>query len=190
MHQRDRFVPLVLHKPARYADVRAKVEESILSAEDATVIAAVIAAIASVTSLILSTRLSESRDRRRALWELELARFFELEEVAGQLVQDLLAYRCRDDASKAVAEEKREFLHAARGRFLRYDAVAEALGLLHNTTGWYVAQDMKHENRMEFEEARNDVVDSYRKLLNASDAVLKRHPWCKHRSNKTRKADA
>lgn len=150
-----------------------------MTAQEATVIAAVIAAIASVASLLLNTRLSESRDKRRILWERELNRFFDLEEVAGRLVEDLLAYRCRTEEAKAAASEKLEYLHAAAGRFLRYSEVAAALRELHHTAGWYVTQDMKHETRQEFEQTRKDVLDAHKKLLAACDAVLKRHPWWK-----------
>ena len=114
-----------------------------MSTEDATVIAAGIAAVASVTTLFLNTKLSESREKRRLLWERELERFFELEEAAGRLVQDLLAFRFNDADAREVAEEKREFLHAAGGRFRRYPDVAGALGELHHCSGWYITQGLE-----------------------------------------------
>lgn len=148
-----------------------------MSTEDATVIAAGIAAVASVTTLFLNTKLSESREKRRLLWERELERFFELEEAAGRLVQDLLAFRFNDADAREVAEEKREFLHAAGGRFRRYPDVAGALGELHHCSGWYITQGLECKTREEFEEARTDLDRAYRELLFASDAVLSRHPW-------------
>jgi hypothetical protein len=140
----------------------------------ATVIAASIAAVASVTTLILNAILTTTREKRKALWEKELERFFGLEERAGQLAEDLFSYRCRSE------DEKKEFYANARhlrdmvGRFLRYQDVAKALRQFNHSANWYFAQDMKHDSRKEFEEARKDLEESHQDLLRACDRALGR----------------
>jgi hypothetical protein len=49
-----------------------------------SVIAAIIAALASIATLVLSTTLTFRREQRKLLWEQELSRFLELEEAAGK----------------------------------------------------------------------------------------------------------
>src|SRR4051794_14672317 len=128
------------------------------------VVIACISAAVSIVNLVWSTRLHEGRERRKVLWERELNRFAELEDTAGHLVEDLLSYNIRSDEHRSAAQEKLQGLRAATGRFLRYPAIAAALRDVTHSAGWYIAQDMKHETRAEFEEARNDVTSSFSKL--------------------------
>ena len=140
----------------------------------ATVIAASIAAAASVATLILNALLTSTREKRKVLWERELERFFELEEKSGQLAEDLFGYRCRSE------DERREFYANARylrdmvGRFLRYGEVSKALREFIHSANWYFSQDMKHESQKEFEEARNDLEQSHKRLLTACDRAIGR----------------
>ena len=142
----------------------------------AAVVIACVSAAVSIVSLVWSTHLHEGRERRKVLWERELNRFAELEDTAGRLVEDLLSYNIRSDEHRSAAQEKLQGLRATTGRFLRYPAIAAALRDVTHSAGWYVAQDMKHETRAEFEEARNDVTSSFSKLITAIDATLKSAP--------------
>jgi hypothetical protein len=85
-------------------------------------------------------------------------------------------YNIRSDEEGSAAREKLQFLRAATGSFLRYRAVAEALRDLNHAAGWYIAQDMKHESKAEFEEARRNVTDGFAKLIAACDETLKSAP--------------
>jgi hypothetical protein len=142
----------------------------------AAIIVACVAASVSIISLVWSTRLNEGRDRRKVLWERELNRFSELEDTAGRLVEDLLSYNIRSDQERSAALEKLQVLRGATGRFLRYPTIASALRDVSHSAGWYISQDMKHETKAEFEEARNDVTASFGKLIAAIDETLKRAP--------------
>lgn len=137
---------------------------------------ACVAASVSIINLVWSTRLNEGRDRRKVLWERELNRFSELEDTAGRLVEDLLSYKIRSDQERSAALEKLQVLRGATGRFLRYPTIASALRDVSHSAGWYIAQDMKHETKAEFEEARNDVTASFGKLIAAIDETLKHAP--------------
>jgi hypothetical protein len=141
-----------------------------------SIVVACIAAAVSIVTLVLTTRLTEGRERRKVLWERELSRFSDLEDVAGRLVEDLMRYNIREDGQRADALEKLRFLRTASGRFLRYESVASALRDLENAAGWYISQDMKHDSRAEVEKARADVNDSFKKLIQACDETLRKAP--------------
>jgi hypothetical protein len=142
----------------------------------AAIVVACLAAAVSIVNLTLNTRLSEGRERRKALWERELVRFSELEDTAGRLVEDLLSFNIRSDSERSEALEKLQVLRGATGRFLRYPSIAAGLrGVIHSAS-WYISQDMKHQTKSEFEEARNDVSTSFSKLISAIDETLKLAP--------------
>lgn len=140
------------------------------------IVVACMAAAVSLVTLVLTTRLTEGRERRKALWERELVRFAELEDVAGRLVEDLLRFNIRGDEERKQAYEKLQFLRVASGRFMRYKSVAGALRDLENAAGWYIREDMKHESRSEYEKARLDVSEGFEKLIAACDEALKKAP--------------
>lgn len=141
--------------------------------DNAAIIVACISAAVSLTSLLIAPKLSESHERRKSLWERELARFLELEEVAGTLVDDLLSYRMRDEEKRQKIVENLQFIYHASGRFMRYKNVTSALHKLENSTGWFFSQHMKHETAEEYKKARAEVEEDFRALLRASDAALK-----------------
>lgn len=140
------------------------------------IVVACLAAAVSLVNLAWTTRLTEKRERRKVLWERELARFSELEDIAGRLVEDLLRFNIREDAERQRAHEKLQHIREATGRFLRYDKVARALRDLENAAGWYISQDMKHETAEEYKKARSDVSESFKAFILACDETLKNAP--------------
>lgn len=140
------------------------------------IIVACVAAAVSIINLFWSAHLNEGRERRKVLWERELNRFSELEDTAGRLIEDLLSFNIRSDEERFAAREKLQLLRAATGRFLRYPNIASALRDVTYSAGWYISQDMKHETKTEYEEARKDVTSSFSKLIVAIDDTLKSAP--------------
>lgn len=138
-------------------------------------LAVLLGALISLATLVVSSRLTEGRERRKVYWEREHAKFVELQEAAGILVEDLMRYRMRQDDERVVVLEKMKDIRAASGRFLRYPLIASALRDLENVAGWYIHQDMKHETSEDFKIARADVDDCFKKLVVACDATLKRN---------------
>lgn len=138
----------------------------------AAIIVACVAAATSLVALFVSPRLSERNERRKAIWERELARFIELEEVAGQLIDDVFAYRMRDETTRNEVYDKLRFIKLASGRFLRYQRVSTALHKLVNSAGWSISQDMKHESTEEFQKTRAELDADFRELLAACDQAL------------------
>ena len=138
------------------------------------ILVACLAAAVSIVNLALSTRLTEARERRKVIWERELTRFAEIEDVAGRLVEDLLRYKIREEGELQRAYEKLQQIREAPGHFLRYDNVSNALRNLVNAAGWYIREDMRFESRKEHEQARDDVSNSFKELIAACDEALKK----------------
>lgn len=140
----------------------------------AAVIAATIAAIASILTLFLNTKLAFGRERRQALWNKELERFSELEEQAGNLVEEILTYSFRGDDRKQEFYNRLLAFHKLVGRFRRYPDVAQAIRKLHNVSGWFVETDMKHDSKEEYEKSRIEIDETYKELITACDVATNR----------------
>jgi hypothetical protein len=148
--------------------VRALILKAVTT-QTVTLIAAIIALIGSLLTLLIGTRLTLLRERRQLLWSKELDRFFTLEELAGELAQDLASYRSLDAATIAPRMEE---LHRAAGRFARYDQVRRSILQLHNTLGrMFVA---KRDSSDEERELRGELDTHLKQLLNACDEITKR----------------
>ncbi|MBI2488064.1 MAG: hypothetical protein HYW01_14195 [Deltaproteobacteria bacterium] len=138
--------------------------------EIVTLTAAVIALLGSVLSLFISTRLAIQKERRQLLWAKELDRFFELEELAGDLVEELGSYRPVPD-DRTPLTQRFEALEQAAGRFGRYPEVRQAIRDLHNTLGCMFVAKRDHQND---QEVRAELDPTFRKLLAACDKVVGR----------------
>jgi len=142
--------------------------------EIVTLAAAVISLLGSVLSLFISTRLAIKKERRQLLWSKELDRFFELEELAGALVEELGSYRpIAEDRTGLV--QSFEALGRAAGRFGRYPEVRQAIRDLDNTLGRMFAAKRDREDD---EQVRSELDPGFQKLLAACDRVVER----KHRT--------
>jgi len=135
-----------------------------------TLAAAVIALLGSVLSLYISTRLAVQKERRQLLWSKELDRFFELEQFAGELVEEVGSYRPIPD-DRTSLERRFQALELAAGRFGRYPGVQQAIRDLHNTLGRMFAAKRDHDDDRS---VRTDLEPAFRKLLAACDDVVGR----------------
>ena len=140
------------------------------------IVVACLAAAVSLVNLVLTTKLTERRERRKTLWERELARFSELEDIAGRLVEDLLSFNKQEDSESKNSYEKLQYIRQATGRFLRYDKVARALRDFEHAAGWYISQKNNYVTSEEYKEARNDVSASFKALIMSCDEALKNAP--------------
>jgi hypothetical protein len=139
--------------------------------EIVTLVAAILALAGSILSLLIGTGLAIRKERRQLLWSKELDRFFDLEELAGELVEFMGSYRAIPDDRTELAG-KLESLERADGRFARYPGVRQSVRDLHNTLGrMFVAKRDAEDDR---EEVRKELDPAYRKLLAACDKALKR----------------
>jgi len=133
-----------------------------------TLIAAIIAAIASIMTLLLNSRLTLDREQRLVLWRKEVERIVELEELAGKLVEDIGSYRALDGMSDRLSSQFQQ-LDAMAGRLACYPQVRQAVRDLGNVLGrLFVDRRDKQDDR----ETRKELEPAYRALLDACDGVL------------------
>lgn len=144
-----------------------------MDSANVTLVAALVALVGSILSLFISTRLALQRERRQLLWSKELDRFFSLEELAGELVEEIGRYRPvqNEDATPSF-RTKFNALEGAAGRFGRYQEVRRAILDLHNTIGrMYVSKrDCDGDERA----IRDELGPAFLALLSECDQVLGR----------------
>lgn len=98
-----------------------------MSSSTATLIASGIAALASIATLVLNSRLTVDRERRQALNKKEIDRMFQVEELAGRVLE-LSASYAPVDAKLARLPKLFEELDDSAGRLARYPDVQQAMG--------------------------------------------------------------
>lgn len=133
-----------------------------------TLIAAVVAAAVTITSLLLNSRLTLDREKRLVIWRKEVDRIIELEELAGKLVEDMGGYHDLETVRKRVGMPL-ELLEAMGGRLSRYPKVRQSARDLHNVLNVLFFELSEHND---VREARANLEPSYRMLLDACDEVL------------------
>jgi len=142
-----------------------------ISSENAILAASIIALLGSILSLYIGTSLAVRKEQRQLLWSREHDRFFQLEELAGELVECLGGYRPFPKDSTELLH-KLEALERAAGRFGRYPKVRQAIRDLHNVLGRMSAAKHDSEDDRAIHEELNH---AYRKLLQTCDKVLGRN---------------
>ena len=135
-----------------------------------TLAAAVIALLGSVLSLLISTSLAVHKERRQLLWSKELDRLFELEEMAGELVEELGSHR-QFPADPTAMMNKLWALELAAGRFGRYPDVRQAIRSLTNVLH---RMFVSKRDQADSERVRAELEPAYQKLLKACDNVVGR----------------
>ena len=145
----------------------------ILNVVTATTVVALVASILAFLSSLIAIRwgtsLALAKERRQLLWSKELDRLLALEELAGQLVEELSSYRATDPATLGP---RLEDLQNAAGRLSRYDDVRRATLQLQNTLGrMFVA---KRDHADEGQEIRSELDRDLKRLLHACDQVTQR----------------
>lgn len=139
------------------------------------IVAATIAAASSLATLVLSTSLTFRRERRKSLWERELQRFFELEETAGKLAEELLTYELRtaEDGDERFWQQY-GWLKAAAGRFRRYPKVLDAIREFNHAAAAFYQVDKRTAAPGEYDERGAALNVAYEALLRTSDIATGR----------------
>lgn len=133
-----------------------------------TLIAAVVAAAVTITSLLLNSRFTLDRERKLVIWRKEVDRLTELEELAGRLVEDLGSYHPFETVRERVASPIGQ-LEAMSGRLARYPKVRQSSRELFMVLNEVFFVRREH---MDDREARAKLEPTYRALLLACDEVL------------------
>lgn len=136
----------------------------------ATVVGGAIATVASIVTQVVSSRLASTRERRLIVWRKEVDRFFELEQLAGDLVEELGGYQPIAEDCSNLAIRFSAFESSA-GHFGRYPKVRQAIRDLHNVLGRMLYAKGGHADDREI---RKELEPSFRALLDACDEVVER----------------
>lgn len=141
----------------------------LVASQTVTLVASILALVGSLLTIVIGTRLTLLKERRQLLWSRELERFLALEELAGQLTEELASYRALDSCDIGP---KLEECRQAAGRFARYGDVRVAILRLQNTLErMFVA---KRDRRDDQQELRAELDHDLKHLLDACDQVTER----------------
>jgi hypothetical protein len=135
-----------------------------------TLIAAVIAAITSVAGLILNSKLLINREKLMLLWQKELDRIFDLEEIAGTAVEIATTHKDSDRLTKYFLPIY-DKLDEASGRFGRYPELQNAIRNLLNLCAIIVDAKINHND---YKEENLKLSESYTILINCCDKIIGR----------------
>ena len=141
-----------------------------VTTEEATLIAALVAALTSIVTLGLNTRLAILKEKRMLLWQQELVRLLELEELAG-MAQELAGSYSSPEVLEKEFRPLHDRLRQASGRFGRYPSLANAVRDLNHACAVTVAEKVKSGYSREWQAK---IEPTYREFLAQCDAVTKR----------------
>jgi hypothetical protein len=136
-----------------------------------SILPSLIALVASAILLYVGTKVSLRKERRQLLWAKEIDRFLVLEELAGQIVEEVICRYPIESEISPVLAEKLQAIHQATGRFARYPAVRQAIRELHHLVGRFI------NIRNHFEDDRTilpELDQAVGKLLEACDKAIGR----------------
>ena len=141
----------------------------LVTSQTVTLVASILALVGSLLTILVGTRLTLVKERRQLLWSKELERFLALEELAGQLTEELASYRVLDLSN--IVSRLEEYRQAA-GRFARYEAVRRAILTLQNTLDrMFVAKRDHGDNQQDL---RTELERDLKHLLSACDRITER----------------
>lgn len=138
--------------------------------EIVTLAAALVALLGSILSLYVATRLALRKERRQLLWSKEWDRLLVLEELAGDLVEEVGSHHGIPENTTALAR-RFDSLERAAGRFGRYPEVRQACRDLHNALARMFDGKREHED---VRNIRKELEPAFRNLLTACDRVIGR----------------
>src|SRR5215470_20252632 len=142
-----------------------------MTAEIVTLTASVIAAVTSIGSLFLNTRLAIRKEQRMLLWEKELDRLMELEEMAG-MVQEIALRYIREEIIETELKPLQDKLRQAAGRFGRYPDLAKSIRELNHCCSVAVAEEMNGDEPLEWQKIK----PAFQEFIHQCDLVTKRSP--------------
>ncbi|MEK7722359.1 MAG: hypothetical protein AAB359_08220 [Elusimicrobiota bacterium] len=139
-----------------------------LTSQTVTLIAAGIAAIASLISLILNSSLIIHRERKQQLWQFNLQRITQLEELAGHIAELFGGYPAFEKLQQEAPQLLLQ-LELAAGHFRRHKILNQAIRDFHNAASRaFVARRDSQDDR----DDKRDLEETFARLLKACDEVI------------------
>lgn len=137
--------------------------------QTATLISAAVAALASLSSLFVTSFLVARRERRQQVFEVELKRLIDVEELAGRTTEVFCGYSNVDTLNQE-ASHLLPALDVAAGRLRRYSKVCQSLRDVRNAVGRVLtACRASRDDSSE----KKDLEAAFQQLLKACDSVVK-----------------
>lgn len=133
----------------------------------ATFVGAAVGSIFSLLGMLVSSRLTQGRERRQQVWQTEINRIIGLEERAGQLVE-LIGSSHDPERIRDGAADRMPQLESDAGRFRRHKGIMQAIRDLHNGLSRLLDDKLRHEDCRETSAEVNSLYD---KLLTECDNV-------------------
>jgi len=144
--------------------------ETEMTTQTVTLIAAGIAAIASLLSLFLNSSLIIRRERRQQLWQFNLQRVTQLEELAGHIAELLGGYPAIETLEEKVPELLAK-LELAAGNFRRHKFLNQSIRDFHNAASRVFVARRDHQND---KDDKHDLEVLFTNLLRTCDEALKK----------------
>jgi hypothetical protein len=135
-----------------------------------TLAAAAIAAVTSLASLILNTKLTLSREKRSLLWQKELKRLTELEEKAGEAHEIAMSFSGQEVREREFVPLHNWLRHAA-GRFSRYPDLSKAIRELNHSCALVTATNFGHKKSFEW---RDEIPKHFHAVIRECDRITER----------------
>jgi len=141
-----------------------------MTTQVATLIAAGVAAVASIGSLLINSSLIKNRERRQQLWRYDLENVRGVEALAGRITECLGGYKNLNGKMAEVNPLVAEF-QKAMGTLLRHNDLNKAMReFLHSAA---IVVKLTRDSQDVREEMKN-LHANFRKLITACDQVLNR----------------
>jgi hypothetical protein len=133
-----------------------------------TLMAALAAAGVSIVQLLLNSRFTLDREKQLIVWRKNVDRLTEMEELCGELVEDIGSYRSLDSIRDRVEPRFKE-LEMMAGRLARYPGVRQSARDLHNVLSRLLTDKLKDRDDRP---TRSELEPAYLKVLGACDDAL------------------
>ncbi|NVO61454.1 hypothetical protein [Photobacterium damselae] len=141
-----------------------------MTKEELTLLAAVIAALTSIFSLVLGSSLTFSREKKKLVWEMQIERIQDLEDQVGIAQEIVMKHRSTQQIKEEYLQISEE-LKLLPGRFARYPHLAKSLRVFAHCC------DLLLDDRLrgnDYRESLSDIPKAYQDVIFQCDQVLKR----------------
>ncbi|MFZ3516628.1 hypothetical protein LC147_26520 [Vibrio harveyi] len=141
-----------------------------MTKEELTLIAAVIAALTSIFSLILGSSLALSREKKKLVWEKQIERITALEEQVG-ITQEIILRHSSAEQIRIAYLEVSEDLKLQAGRFAKYPELAKSLRVFCHCCDLLLDDKLQGND---YRDSRENVPKAFDDVMKQCEQVLQR----------------
>ena len=133
-------------------------------------IAAIIAAVASILSLWINSRLTLERERRQQLWQYDLERIRGTEELAGRIAEAVGSFISAEKKVEVYNDLIGQYVQSM-GSLYRYQDINQAMRDFKNRADIVYSIMIKYDDAGA---AKKELFEAFNRLIWACDLVLKK----------------